>query len=553
MQPIRTLVLPALVSLCGGCVLLGQNESVDADSSDGSDGSGDESSGDSGGDAPVDSGYGATAVDPGGCGATLGDTSDDPTLPACGSGALCVDASAAAGSPDGSAGAPYPTISAALEAASDGDAIHVAAGTYNENLQIEAAIVLRGGFAAGGDFSSRDPAAQATCIAGDGSDSVITADTAGDLVIDGFNISGGSANQAAFDNAEVSQGAGIWIFNDPYTIASVDILIRNNVIENNTTGGDIDASAGGGIFVEADGVRIENNLIRSNRGGRGAGIAAIGANITIGRNSIIDNIGEGDHGGGVWASGADMLIRNNHVEGNATGNTAGYGWGGGIIFFDLGTEQTATATVTLTGNLVRDNFAPSAGGGVFIDDGATAVLRNELIVDNRCDGEDDVPGGAGIYVDGQGYGPDNPSSAEIVNVTVVGNRCSQAANANGIFVEQRSSVTVVDSIFWDNAGDFGTQSGGSIDVSYSLTGDTTPGTGNISGDPSFAGSGDYHLRSEAGRFDPAAGEWVTDSETSIAIDAGRPSASADDEPTPNGGRVNLGAFGNTQQASKSDA
>ena len=51
----------------------------------------------------------------------------------------------------------------------------------------------------------------------------------------------------------------------------------------------------------------------------------------------------------------------------------------------------------------------------------------------------------------------------------------------------------------------------------------------------------------------ATGEWVTDAEHSPCIDTGvtnAPAAAA--EPVPNGGRINIGAFGGTEQASKSD-
>jgi hypothetical protein len=81
-----------------------------------------------------------------------------------------------------------------------------------------------------------------------------------------------------------------------------------------------------------------------------------------------------------------------------------------------------------------------------------------------------------------------------------------------------------------------------------------PGTnGNISVDPLFANptAFDFHLRSQAGRYVPATGLWVRDSVTSPCIDAGDPSSSFINEPEPNGGRINMGAYGNTPFASKS--
>ena len=77
------------------------------------------------------------------------------------------------------------------------------------------------------------------------------------------------------------------------------------------------------------------------------------------------------------------------------------------------------------------------------------------------------------------------------------------------------------------------------------------GTGCIAKDPCFAdaASGDFHLKSAAGRWNGAT--WVKDTVTSPCIDAGEVSAAYANEPTPNGNRANMGAYGNTAEASKS--
>ena len=73
-------------------------------------------------------------------------------------------------------------------------------------------------------------------------------------------------------------------------------------------------------------------------------------------------------------------------------------------------------------------------------------------------------------------------------------------------------------------------------------------------DPQLA---DYHVKSQYGRWDPhaagGAGAWVIDTVTSPAIDAGDPADPVGVEPSPNGQRINLGAYGGTSQASKSSA
>jgi hypothetical protein len=97
-----------------------------------------------------------------------------------------------------------------------------------------------------------------------------------------------------------------------------------------------------------------------------------------------------------------------------------------------------------------------------------------------------------------------------------------------------------------------------------------PGEGNVDIDPLFVVSGywdeagtpgditedtwiagDYHLQSQAGRWDPIGEGWVIDDVTSPCIDAGDPMAPIGEEPFANGGFVNLGAYGGTAEASKS--
>ncbi len=59
----------------------------------------------------------------------------------------------------------------------------------------------------------------------------------------------------------------------------------------------------------------------------------------------------------------------------------------------------------------------------------------------------------------------------------------------------------------------------------------------------------YHVRSKYGRWYD--NQWINDDVTSPCIDAGDPAFDYSKEPEPNGGRINIGAFGNTPTASKS--
>jgi hypothetical protein len=78
--------------------------------------------------------------------------------------------------------------------------------------------------------------------------------------------------------------------------------------------------------------------------------------------------------------------------------------------------------------------------------------------------------------------------------------------------------------------------------------------GQLGASPLFAdaANGDYHLLSERGRYWPEHDVWVLDKVTSPCIDGGDPYDDTADEPMPNGGRIDTGAFGGTPFASMSE-
>jgi Leucine-rich repeat (LRR) protein len=92
-----------------------------------------------------------------------------------------------------------------------------------------------------------------------------------------------------------------------------------------------------------------------------------------------------------------------------------------------------------------------------------------------------------------------------------------------------------------------------IEARYSCIETIDYGEGNLGLDPLFADpdNGDYHLLSEHGRYSPQHYAWILDEITSTCIDTGDPNVGPLDEPAPNGGRTNMGAFGGTSFASMS--
>jgi hypothetical protein len=170
--------------------------------------------------------------------------------------------------------------------------------------------------------------------------------------------------------------------------------------------------------------------------------------------------------------------------------------------------------------------------------------------------EDGCPGGPGGPAFGGGVAGD---SVTIENCTVVGNWVSAgAAGAGGADGESTGSgvkaapLNMVDSVVWGNIGADQIFSSSS-DVTYCDVQGGWLGKGNIDVDPLLMdpGAGDYHLKSEGGRWNPNSESWVLDDVTSPCIDGGDPNSPVGDELDPNGARINMGAYGGTDEASKS--
>jgi len=138
--------------------------------------------------------------------------------------------------------------------------------------------------------------------------------------------------------------------------------------------------------------------------------------------------------------------------------------------------------------------------------------------------------------------------------------------SNSVIADGSNEVTTDDAKIWLDHSLLSIEPGSIIDPGNNVT----FGPGNISGDPcavdpgywdtsgtvddandDFFVVGDYHLKSQAGRWLTDEGQWVTDEMTSPCIDAGDPMSAIGIEPFPNGGRVNMGAYGGTAEASKS--
>jgi hypothetical protein len=162
------------------------------------------------------------------------------------------------------------------------------------------------------------------------------------------------------------------------------------------------------------------------------------------------------------------------------------------------------------------------------------------------------------------------SHAGLVNCTL-GSNPARSGNREAVWIAvPEAAMELENCILYDSAAPTATliTAEGRLGVQFSLikgargaivegeAANVTWGPGNMDADPLFAdpSSGEFHLKSQAGRWNPGGRfAWAQDLVTSPCIDAGDPDTPVGDEPEPNGGRINMGAYGGTAEASKSHA
>jgi predicted outer membrane repeat protein len=491
----------------------------------------------------------------------------------------------------------YETIQEAIDHAETGDEVVVAPGDYTDNLDFKGkAITVR----------STDPTdpdvVWYTTIDGDLSGPVVTfqsGETSASQLL-GFYLSGGLAaegsgvlcdgasptvsyNQFCGNGDVTGRGGAI------YCRASDAVITYNEIYSN-------DALDGGGIYCESSSPTISHNDMYCNNAatGHGGGIYcdALSAPM-ICDNDIWCNLVYGGGGGaGIYCDACSPTILHNEIAGNETHD----GYGGGICCEDGAAPAITNSSIDdnwavqgggiychASGPTVSDctfsgNHASGSGGGIYcVGDPSPQITRSSMIYDN-ADGNGGAifatscsPAirncliawayanqGAGVYLQDSGPG------TLIANATLVLNECLDTVAQTGTIHCNGGSSTLRDSIVTDTIDGSGVyvEGGHAITVAYcdvylnedgnyvGLT-DPTGTNGNLSVDPCYGdySQDDYHLKSIVGRWDGSA--WVTDSVHSPCIDAGDPASGYANEPAPNGGRANMGAYGNTAYASKS--
>ncbi len=412
----------------------------------------------------------------------------------------------------------------------------------------------------------------------------------------------------------IDSGGGMLNISSSPTVINCTFERNRYAVENNTGSNPVFigcrflqniAGEGGAIMNIESNLEISSCVFENNGAWNGGAIClrGEGAAILTGCTFLANQARQS--GGAIYNDGGNIKLTNCEFNYNRVEKSIVQGPGGAIF---VSGEST---TVLERCSFIR-NETPSGGGGLYANDGTVVLFMcefrrnsaytagglfigdNVVTSINNCTFESNVANlGSAVFTvlkieedltlnrcilvgnrslnTGSAVLGSRRGSLQLIHCTLDGNLDNQ-----GTSVADFDSVIVRNSIIWDQRA-FHVDDRPYINIAFSDIRNSwlDQSQGNIDVDPLFADpgywadvndinvivepndpnavwiDGDYHLKSQAGRWDPNSGSWVIDDVTSLCIDAGDPNSPIGDEPFPNGGIINMGAFGGTTEASKS--
>ena len=468
------------------------------------------------------------------------------------------------------------------------------AGDDPDARDVERYVTILSGDLNGDDAEIDDPREMVDApTRSDNSFSVVRArSTVTDALLDGFTITAGNTTNCGGTSCgggglEITQSQltvrnCTFVHNSSNGCGAVGMIGAHVVIESCRFVSNVAEGWGGGILAQEGSATLLDCDFRGNRASKGGAVFTSHATLscvdcTFDNNAALSAGAIEHESEGIYLT--DCTFSANSADGSPSEPDSGIG---GAVRIDtqsrhqsviagcLFEKNTASyggamdaSYATLTGCRFVGNVAGARGGALNSRNGVSGAA-NCLFAGNRA-----AEGGA-IYA--ICYGP------PLTGCTLIGNRAEQGRSVAWYACRPGSSdpapftMRIANSILWDgpDAISLGDGEPPDIGITYSNVSGGWPGEGNIDVDPCFAEPGywdpngtpddpnddvwvhgDYHLKSQAGRWDPASESWVRDDVTSPCIDAGDPMSPIGHEPFPNGGIVNMGAYGGTNEASKS--
>ena len=416
-------------------------------------------------------------------------------------------------------------------------------------------------------------------------------------VLDGFVITGGNRDDCWGSNCG---GGGLSMAYSSATIENCT-FIRNSANEGGAVHvleGDplirscafISNAAyflGGSVRLEESNAALVDCDFRANHAGSGGGVTsrfsgASFSDCTFRENTALSAGALQHHFGSVSLT---RCVFANNTAVAVPDNLSYSGFGGALLVESRSPEEADITYCVFENNMASFGGAISASrgsvvlanchftgnvasnrGGALYDVAQGSLAMNCLFTGNRAN--------EGGVLSSRCTGPSMINCTFADNAATSGQLLAWSPCRPGHSPGYPFTMTFANCILWDGPDQIVHRDSEQLDitVTYSSVFGGWPGPGNVDVDPCFAEpghwdlkgtpespsddfwewvDGDYHLKSQAGRWDPIGQTWVLDEVTSPCIDAGDPTSEVGDEPLPNGGRVNMGAYGGTTEASRS--
>jgi len=417
---------------------------------------------------------------------------------------------------DGSKGHPFDTIAEAMEVAEDGSLVHVLEGTYAGGFVISVPNLVLQGSAWDEVYILGPQYGTGVKITGAGAKLKNVTVQGAAIGVQFAGVSSGKMEDCivvSIAGKADQEAAGVFVQNS--TGVQLDGLHIYNVTggtgKTNCSGGQ-SGKSGAGVLVHASGVtKITDSEIHAVKGGQG-GKASCSC-----------------YKGGPGGIGAAVLVRNDSNNTSVSGN---------VIYNVIGGRGGNGTCGQIAGGAIGAGVYQHTGGGLVLENNVIYDIKGGLTTANKASAYSACLYGLGV------------GAVLVTTVTCVGSGVERQrgfwadASAQALFGVSSSIIAhVTDYCLYSHGNNFPS----TLMASYSAVFDCAAGevknaqiAGNtIKEDPLFVDkdANDYHVVSD-----------------SPCIDTGKGSAEYCSEPKPNGCRVNMGAYGNTAEAtSKPDA
>lgn len=286
------------------------------------------------------------------------------------------------------------------------------------------------------------------------------------------NLNFDASNNKFKKNQASNLGGGLYIYNDKTSLYK---LKSNQFLENTSNG------SGGGLATTNTSMGdydISANKFENNYANYGGAIAFwSGQKINLSYNSFTNNTAK-YYGGGFYGEATfnTIEITWNIFDGNLTENYDG----GAIALYDYSVVDPLVILL----NKFENNEATANGGAIASVNelGGKLYFLNNLIANNMAGNK-----GGGVYCESHYYFENN---------TIADN--TAATNGGGIFASNNVVLAKhFNNILWNNTpnqGNFYISAMNYKKFRYSCIQGSGPSLTNISANPLFTGSGDYHLQ-----------------------------------------------------------